>query len=119
VVELPDLPELEHHPVEDLLVSGHLKFDAALVEDDRRQPIATDHIVVSESELRGVHISAASAPGLRFSDVVLRACDLSNVDGREGSLPRVEIRDSRLMGFGLTGGIVQDLRVLDSSLALG
>jgi len=54
----------------------------------------------------------------RLSDVVLRACDLSNADGREGSLRRVEIDGSRLVGFGLTGGTVQDLRVVDSSLAL-
>lgn len=119
VVEPPDLPELERRPVQDLVVSGHLLFDGALVEDDRQQPVSADQIVVTESELRGVQIDAPAAPGLRLRDVVLRGCDLSNADGREGSLRRVEIHDSRLMGFGLAGGDVQDLRVLDSSLALG
>ncbi len=50
--------------------------------------------------------------------LILRGCDLSNVDGREGSLRRVEIHGSRLLGFGLAGGTLQDVRVLDSSLAL-
>lgn len=119
MVEPPDLPELEHRSVEELVVSGDLMLDGALVEDDRRQPVRADQIVVTESELRGVHIDAGDAPGLRLSDVVFRACDLSNVDGREGWLRRVEIHESRLTGFGLAGGTVQDLRVIDSSLALG
>jgi uncharacterized protein YjbI with pentapeptide repeats len=75
-------------------------------------------IRVTESELRLVAVEANDVPGLRLSDVVLRGCDLSNVDGREGSLRRVEIHGCRLVGFGLAGGTVQDLRVLDGSLAL-
>jgi uncharacterized protein YjbI with pentapeptide repeats len=71
-----------------------------------------------ESELRGVAIDADDAPGLRLSDVILRACDLSNVDGREGSLRRVQVDGSRLVGFRLTRGTIEDLRVVDSSLAL-
>jgi uncharacterized protein YjbI with pentapeptide repeats len=97
---------------------GHLALDGALVEHEDLEPVRADRILVTESELRGVAIDAEDAPGLRLSDVILRACDLSNVDGREGSLRRVEIHSSRLVGFGLTGGTVQDLRVLDSSLAL-
>lgn len=71
-----------------------------------------------ESELRGVALKAENAPGLQFSDVVLRRCDLSNIDGREGSLRRVEVHDSRLVGFGLAAGTIQDVRVIDSTLAL-
>jgi hypothetical protein len=96
-----------------------LVLDGAFVEHQGLEPVRADRTVVTESELRGVAIDADNAPGLRLSDVVLRACDLSNVDGREGSLRRVEIYGSRLVGFGLTGGAVQDLRVVDSSLALG
>lgn len=90
----------------------------ALVERDGLEPVRASRIVVTESELRSVAIDAGVAPGLRFSDVLLRGCDLSNVDGREGSLRRVEIHGSRLVGFGLAGGTVQDLLILDSALAL-
>lgn len=93
-------------------------LDGALVEHHGLEPVWADRIVVTESDLRGVAIDADQVPGLRLSDVVLRACDLSNVDGREGWLRRVEIEGSCLVGFGLTGGTVQDLRVVDSSLAL-
>jgi uncharacterized protein YjbI with pentapeptide repeats len=93
-------------------------LDGALVEHHGLQPVRADRIVVTESELRGVAIDSGHAPGMRLTDVVLRACDLSNVDGGEGSLRRVEIEGSRLVGFGLAGGTLQDVRVLDSSLAL-
>jgi uncharacterized protein YjbI with pentapeptide repeats len=95
-----------------------LVLDGALVEQQDQGPVRADGILVTESELRGVVLDAQDAPGLRLSDVILRACDLSNVDGRGGSLRRVEIHGSRLLGFGLAGGTVQDLRVFDSSLAL-
>jgi uncharacterized protein YjbI with pentapeptide repeats len=95
-----------------------LVLDGALVERHDLEPLCADRIVVTESELRGVAIDADHAPGLRLSDVVLRACDLSNVDGREGSLRRVDIHGSRLVGFSLAGGTIQNLRVVDSSLAL-
>ena len=45
-------------------------------------------------------------------------CGLSNVDGREGLMTRVEMRRSQLVGFGFTRGEVRDLRVVDSSLQL-
>jgi uncharacterized protein YjbI with pentapeptide repeats len=93
-------------------------LDGALVEHEDPEPVRVDRILVTESELCGVALDAHHAPGLQFTDVVLRACDLSNVDGRGGSLRRVEIHGSRLLGFGLAGGTVQDLRVADSSLAL-
>jgi uncharacterized protein YjbI with pentapeptide repeats len=118
-VEPPDLPELEPRQLDNAVQAGRLVLDGALVEHQGLEPVRADRVVVTESELRGVAIDAENAPGLRLSDVVLRACDLSNMHGREGSLRRVEIYDSRLVGFGLTGGAVQDLRVVDSSLALG
>jgi uncharacterized protein YjbI with pentapeptide repeats len=117
-VEPPDLPELELRQLDSAVQGGHLALDGALIEHQGLEPVRADRIVVTESELRGVAIDAEDAPGLRLSDVILRACDLSNVHGREGSLHRVEVHSSRLVGFGLTGGTVQDLRVLDSSLAL-
>jgi uncharacterized protein YjbI with pentapeptide repeats len=117
-VEPPDLPELELRELDGVIQGGDLVLDRALVERDGVEAISADRILITESELRGVAIDARDAPGLRLSDVVLRACDLSNVDGREGSLRRVEIQGSRLMGFGLAGGTAHDVRVLDSSLSL-
>lgn len=117
-VEPPDLPELEIRQLDSVVQAGDLMLDGALVEHDGIERVRADRVVVTESELRGVALEADDAPGLRLSDVILRACDLSNVDGREGSLRRVEIHGSRLTGFGLAGGTAQDVRILDSSLAL-
>jgi uncharacterized protein YjbI with pentapeptide repeats len=117
-VEPPDLPQLVLRRLGSVVQDGHLVLDGALIEHKDLEAVRADRILVTESEVRGVAIDAEDAPGLRLSDVILRACDLSNVDGREGSLRRVEIHGSRLVGFGLRGGTVRDLRVLDSSFAL-
>ena len=117
-VEPPDLPELERWQLDSALTGGRLALDGVLFEAQGSGSVRANRIQVTESELRGVEIDAGDAPGLKLADVVLRGCDLSNVDGREGSLRRVEIHGSRLVGFGLAGGTVQDLRVVDSSLAL-
>jgi uncharacterized protein YjbI with pentapeptide repeats len=50
--------------------------------------------------------------------VIMRDCGMSNVDGREGRLTRVELHRSQLVGFGLSRGDVRDVRVVDSSLQL-
>lgn len=118
VVEPPDLPRLERCPLEGEGDGGDLILSGVLVERHVSAPIRAARVQLAECELRGVALEPLSAPGLRLSDVVLRDCDLSNVDGREGSLHRVEIHDSRLVGFGLTGGTARDLRVLGGTLAL-
>ena len=117
-VEPPDLPELERWQLDSAVTGGRLALDGVLLEAKGSAPVRANRIHLTESELCGVEIDAGDAPGLKLADVVLRGCDLSNVDGREGSLRRVEIHGSRLVGFGLAGGTVQDLRVVDSSLAL-
>jgi uncharacterized protein YjbI with pentapeptide repeats len=50
--------------------------------------------------------------------VILHDCGMSNLDGREGRLSRVEVHRSQLVGFGISRGEVRDLRVVDSSLQL-
>jgi uncharacterized protein YjbI with pentapeptide repeats len=117
-VEPPDLPELNHGQLDSPGPDGDLIVDRLLVESQTSGPVRARHVRVTESELHGVVIDAGDTPGLQLGDVVLRACDLSNVDGREGSLRRVQIHGSRLVGFGLAGGTIQDLRVVDSTLAL-
>jgi uncharacterized protein YjbI with pentapeptide repeats len=117
-VEPPDLPELNQGQLDSPGPYGDLVIDRLLVESQTSVPVRARQIRVTESELHGVAVDAGDAPGLQLSDVVLRACDLSNIDGREGSLRRVQIYGSRLVGFGLAGGTIQDLRVVDSTFAL-
>jgi uncharacterized protein YjbI with pentapeptide repeats len=117
-VQAPDLPRLEiaqlplAQEVEDLELYG------ALIERDPGEALRTRRVRIRESELRGVVLDARDAPGLELIDVVLGDCGLSNVDGREGQIRRVEVARSRLVGFGLSEGKAQDLRVVDSSMEL-
>lgn len=99
-------------------VDGALLLNGVLLERDVSEPVRADRVRIEESRLRGLVLEPGKAPGLRLSDVALADCDLSNVDGREGSLRRVHVVNSRLVGFGLAGGTVQDLRVTDSALLL-
>lgn len=115
-VEPPDLPALEPARLDD--IDGRLVLDGVRVEQRDAEPVSVRRMQVTESELGGVTLQAAAIPGLALRDVVLRDCDLSNIDGREGLLRRVAICDSRLVGFGLSRGKAQDLRVVDSSLTL-
>jgi uncharacterized protein YjbI with pentapeptide repeats len=117
-IDAPDLPALERMHPSRLAGSGALQLDGVLLEFDAAEAIRAERIEVLESRLSGVVLAPTNAPGLKLRDVVLRDCDLSNVDGREGSLTRVEVHNSRLIGFSLTGGAVQDLRVLDSAFML-
>lgn len=117
-IEPPDLPELERWTYDRLAGRGELVLDGVLLELEPARPIQAGRVRVVESELSGLVLEAADAPGLKLTDVVLRDGDLSNVDGREGSLNRVEVSDSRLVGFGLQGGTVRDVRVVGSTLAL-
>ncbi|HET8980661.1 MAG TPA: pentapeptide repeat-containing protein [Solirubrobacteraceae bacterium] len=75
-------------------------------------------IRLRECELRGVTIDAAQAPGLTLVDVVLRDCELANIDAREATIRRVRAERCRLVGLRLTGGGTADLRVVDSTLQL-
>jgi uncharacterized protein YjbI with pentapeptide repeats len=111
----PDLPELEPTAVER---SGVVELSGALVQHDGADPVPASRLRLIESELRGVTLEAGHVPGLTLRDVILRDCALSNVDGREGQITRVEIHHSQLVGFGCSRSRVQDLRVTDSSLQL-
>lgn len=117
-MQLPDLPELKLAQLDSSGPDGDLIIDGVLVENQISEPVWARRLRVTESELRGVAIDAGDVPGLQLSDVILRDCDLSNIDGREGSLRRVEVHGSRLVGFGLAAGTIEDLRVIDSTLAL-
>jgi len=113
----PDLPELEPFELTDVLDAGAFVAEGAAIELDRSERIDVRRIRISESMVQGFTV-AQGRPELRIDDAVLRNCDLSNVDGGEGSLRRVEITNSKMIGFSLASGQAHDLRVTDTSLSL-
>jgi uncharacterized protein YjbI with pentapeptide repeats len=120
-LQAPDLPPLT--PVTLDAGADELDLSGALLaadnpNDGEAEAVVARRVRVRESELRGLVLEAGTAAGLTLIDVVLDGCGLSNVDGREGLMTRIEIRRSQLVGFGFTRGEVRDLRVVDSSLQL-
>ena len=111
----PDLPELQE--VSWPAAAEAIDLTGALVVSDGTA-VRADRVRVRESELRGVALEPGNVPGLTLGDVIMHDCGLSNVDGREGRLTRVEVHRCQLVGFGLSRGDVRDLRVIDSSLQL-
>lgn len=106
--ELPDGGELDE-----------LALSEALVERRGRDPLTTCRIHVQESELRGVTLGEGAATEFLLSDARLNGCDLSNVRARRGAIRRVEVADSRLVGFSFSEGKVEDLRVVGGTMMLG
>jgi uncharacterized protein YjbI with pentapeptide repeats len=118
VVDAPDLPELEAQQLRGSGAASDLSLSGALVIDDGSGPVTAHSVDIEESELRGVTLDAGNARGLVLTDVILRDCDFSNVQAREGSIRRSEIRSSRLVGFALSEGTIRDLRVVDAAMTL-
>ena len=116
-IDPPDLPDLEPQPLT-LDDAGALSLDGALVETPSPDTVRAARVVIKESELRGVAFQAPSASALELRDVRLSGCDLSNVEAPEPSIWRVDVSDSRMLGFRAAGGDVRDLRVTNSSLVL-
>ena len=115
-LQAPDLPELT--PVVPAPSdSGDLELSGARVSSSGAA-VAARRVRVRESELEGLVFEAGNAPGLSLVDVVMRHCNLSNLDAREGLLTRVAMHGSQLVGFGFTRGEIRDLHVTDSSLQL-
>ncbi len=96
---------------------GALNLSGALVRAGAGEALALTRLHVEESELHGVAIAAGKLPGLVLRDVILRGCDLSNIDAGEGSIRRTELRDSRLVGFSLSEGKLADVQVQGTTLA--
>jgi uncharacterized protein YjbI with pentapeptide repeats len=115
-LQAPDLPELT--PVVPAPGdSGDLELSGARVSGSGAA-VAARRVRVRESELEGLVFEAGHAPGLSLVDVVMRDCNLSNLDARDGLLTRVAMHGSQLVGFGFTRGEIRDLHVTDSSLQL-
>jgi uncharacterized protein YjbI with pentapeptide repeats len=114
-LQAPDLPELEEMSL--AAGAGTIDLSGARVTGDGRA-VQAGRVQIRESELRGVVLEPDNVPGLTLADVVLRDCGMSNLDGREGRLIRVEAHRCQFVGFGLDRGDVRDLRVVDSSMQL-
>ncbi|MFZ1995567.1 MAG: pentapeptide repeat-containing protein [Solirubrobacteraceae bacterium] len=114
-LQAPDLPDLED--VSLAADTRAIDLSGALVAG-AGATVRAEQVRVRESELRGLTLEPGNVPGLTLADVIVRECAISNVDGREGRLTRVEVYRSQLVGFGLQRGDVRDLRVVDSSLQL-
>ena len=110
-----DEPDATTLPAGDAV--DELALSGALVSAAGRAPLLVARLRVEESELRGVALAPGELSALALRDVILRDCDLSNLHCRQGSMRRVEIRASRLLGFALTEASLQDLGVLDSAVA--
>lgn len=114
--ESPRLPErLLDQPAPDGGAASELELDGLRIE---AMPVAARSVEIVESDLSEVTFDADALRQLDVRDSVLRTCDLSNVGTRKGSLRRVELRQSRLVGFALTEGDVQDVRVAGGTLML-
>jgi uncharacterized protein YjbI with pentapeptide repeats len=117
LVDPPDLPELARHVLA-AGEAGDLVLDGVLVEQVDATPVDVRALRLTECELRGVVLRSADTPSAELRDVLIRDCDLSNLDARTGSIRRVQIRGSRLVGFGIRDPDVREFKVIDSSLAL-
>ena len=118
-VRAPELPR-ELEPIRRLPPGDpddELELTGAHVEAEL--PLEPRRLRIRECELQGVTLAAGQVRGLSLIDTILADCDLSNVDAREGRLHRIEAHRSRLVGFALSGGGVQDARFVDCTLQLG
>jgi uncharacterized protein YjbI with pentapeptide repeats len=105
--ELPDGGELDE-----------LVLTEALVERHGRDALTTRRIRVQESELRGLTLGEGAATEFLLGDARLLSCDLSNLRARRGAIRRVELSDCKLVGFSLSEGKVEDLRVVGGTMML-
>ena len=98
-------------------MADELELDGARIEADA-EPVSVRSVELVECDLTGVVFDADGLRQLDVRDSVLRTCDLSNAVTRKGSLRRAELRQSRLVGFTLAEGDVQDVRVLGGTMML-
>ncbi len=112
----PDLPELSD-PEPAAATAGELSVSGARLSGGEHGGLSVARVRIEESQLDGVALESGDLDGLLLSDVVARDCDLSNLHSHQGSIRRAVIRGSRLVGFTLTEGKLQDLHVIDTTMA--
>ncbi len=110
-----DRPELDLPAVDD----EELDLDAVRVRRDAgAEPLAARWIRVAESDLTHVGIGTGAVRELDVRDSVLRTCDLSNVRAQRCSIRRVELLQSRLVGFAASESDLQDVRATGGTMML-
>jgi uncharacterized protein YjbI with pentapeptide repeats len=117
-VAAPLLSELDPHQLPDGGELDELELSEALVEHHGRGVLTTRRIRVQESELHGLTLSEGVATEFLLRDARLKSCDLSNIRARRGNIRRAELTDSRLVGFGISEGTVEDMRVVGGTMML-
>lgn len=115
----PALPALEPVDLGDANSTDELVLAEALVERHGRGPITTPRVHIAESDVRGLALTPGPATEFVLRDARLHDCDLSNLSARRGEIRRTELIASRLVGFALADGDVQDVRVTGGTLMLG
>lgn len=117
-VAAPILSELDQRELPDGGELDELMVSEALVEHHGRDALTTRRIRVQESELHGLSLGEGTATEFLLRDARLQGCDLSNIRVRRGEIRRTELMDSRLVGFSISEGEVEDLRVVGGTMML-
>ncbi len=117
-VTAPALPQLEQLELPDGGELEQLELTEAIVEHHGRDALTAPRIHILESEVRGLTLGEGTATELVLRDARLKGCDLSNLRVRSGDIRRVEIEESRLVGFSVSEGRIEDLRVSGGTMML-
>jgi uncharacterized protein YjbI with pentapeptide repeats len=116
-VAAPQLPELESIELPDAGELGGLDLADALVEAAGATTATRIH--VQESEVHGLSLPEGTATEFFLRDARLVELDATNGSARGAELRRVELANPRLVGFGITEGEIDDLRVSGGTMMLG
>jgi uncharacterized protein YjbI with pentapeptide repeats len=117
-VAAPDLPGLDRRELPDGGELDELVLSEQLVEHRGRGEIVTRRIQVEESELHGLALGGRAVTEFLIRDARMEDCDLSNLSARGGEIRRIEVDNSRLVGFGISEGAIEDLRVVGGTMML-
>ena len=115
-VSAPQLPDLEAIELPEAGELGGLDLADALVE--RGGESTAKQIHIQESELHGLTLEGGKATELFLRDALFVEWDASNLNARGAELRRVELRNARLVGFGVTESKIEDLRVTGGTMML-
>ncbi|HWI21403.1 MAG TPA: pentapeptide repeat-containing protein [Baekduia sp.] len=89
---------------------------ATALED--QAPLDVKSLDIAECELHGIDFAPGHLSHVDIYNSRLTKCDLSNLTTRRGSLRRVEISESRMLGLGFGACDADDLRVQGGTLML-
>jgi uncharacterized protein YjbI with pentapeptide repeats len=117
-ITAPDLAQLDPYELPEAGELDELALFEARVDHRAHAPLATRRIRVEQSEVLGLPLEAQGAVELLLRDASLKGCDLSNIRARGGAVRRVRLEDSRLVGFDISEGALEDLHVAGGTMML-